>query len=45
MFVSTWDEVINATYSVSTIVTNTVSINSDDKKMRYKMHYIHDRFY
>ena len=42
MFVSAWDDVINATYSVSTIVTNTVSINSDDKKMTYKMHYILD---
>ena len=32
-----WDEVKSVTDSVSTNVTSNVSINSDDKKIRYKM--------
>ena len=35
------DEIINVTDSVLTSVTSTVSINSYDKKVRYKMDCLH----
>ena len=33
------NEIINITSNIPTNVTSTVSINSDDKKLRYKMDY------
>ena len=40
------DEIINVTDSVSTNVMSTVSINADDKKVRYKMNgYVFHMFF